>query len=361
MRIFDLSRRAFNLGVAAAMLSGCGGAQPLTGGSMMTPHTALIQQKAVAPNCVGAACGWAPADFQARYHLPSDRKGKGQIVAVVDAGDNPTVLSDLGTYRQQFGLGNAKINKYNQDGQQSNYPSYTGWEVEIDLDAEMVSATCPKCTIYLVEAKAPDSTDLEKAEVEAVKLGAHIVSNSWLCTGSSCVHQKAFDAKNVTYLAAGSSGGSQVSLPSSFDNVVAVGGTQLAKSGSTYTETVFNGSGGCATGIKKPQWQAVIPDSVCAFRLANDVSAEAGCSPGVSLYDGNDGGWFPVCGTSVGAPLLAGVFALAGNAAKQRGGRTFWQSKHQKHLYNLKGSCGYRQGQYTTCAGWGSPNGIGAF
>src|SRR5580692_1028322 len=33
--------------------------------------------------------GWAPADLQARYHLPSSTKGAGQIVAIVDAYDNP--------------------------------------------------------------------------------------------------------------------------------------------------------------------------------------------------------------------------------------------------------------------------------
>ena len=41
----------------------------------------------------------------------------------------------------------------------------------------MVSAACPNCTIYLVEAN--DNNNLGTAEKEAVKLGAHIISNSW--------------------------------------------------------------------------------------------------------------------------------------------------------------------------------------
>src|SRR5580700_412464 len=213
MRSLNFARYALSACAAAAMISGCGGSQPLAGPGAMpqqartASHTvsewkaqgqarsacpdvvgkptcfALIQTKGVAPACSGSSCGWAPLDLQTRYKLPI-AKGAGQIVAIVDAGDNPSASSDLSTYRTQFGLGTAAFTKYNQEGQQGNYPTYTGWSVEIDLDIEMVSATCPKCTIFLVEANSSDNTDLETAEAEAVTLGAHIVSNSWGCYGS---------------------------------------------------------------------------------------------------------------------------------------------------------------------------------
>jgi Subtilase family len=220
----------------------------------------------------------------------------------------------------------------------------------------MVSASCPLCTIYLVEANGADSGDLGAAEREAVKLGGHIVNNSWACNGSpSCVPKKDFSAKDVVYLA---STGTDLGAPAVFDNVVAVGGTTLSKNGSQYSESVWSGSpGGCATGIKKPKWQH---DDYCSYRLANDVSAVAN---DVAEFDSYGyGGWISVSGTSVSSPLLAGVFGLAGNAAKQKGGRTFWMPRHHAHLYTLSGSCSvYGHGQYTTCGGWGSPNGIGAF
>jgi len=77
--------------------------------------------------------GWAPLDFQTRYRLPSSTKGAGEIVAIVDAYDNPNVASDLGQYRTQFGLGTATFAKYNQRGEQKNYPEGDkGWGVEID-------------------------------------------------------------------------------------------------------------------------------------------------------------------------------------------------------------------------------------
>ena len=47
---------------------------------------------------------------------------------------------------------------------------------------------------------------------------------------------------------------------------------------------------------------------------------------------------------SVSTPIVAGVFALAGNAASQDGGETFWEKKHENpNDLNpvLRGSDGY--------------------
>jgi len=317
---------------------------------------ALVLDTKIQPN----VSGWAPADFQARYKLPSSSKGSGQIVAIVDAYDNPNVASDLAKYRSQFGLGTANFAKYNQTGQQSNYPEGSvGWGVEIDLDVAMVSASCPLCTIYLIEANSSNSSDLEAAEAEAVSLGAHIVSNSWGCPGSvDCVDPSYFDTPGVEYLASnGDSGSGELSAPAALDTVAAIGGTVLSKSGSQYSEQLWDGSGGgCATTIQKPKWQH---DKVCSGRAIGDA---AGVAWGVAEYDSYGyGGWFTVGGTSVSSPLLAGVFGLAGNASKQDGGRTFWAKKHHKDLWTLcsGSSCLFKT--YTYQGGWGSPDGIGAF
>ena len=305
--------------------------------------------------------GWAPADFQARYKLPSSNKGAGQIVAIVDAFDNPDVASDLAEYRSEFGLGPANFKKYNQKGESKNYPSgSTAWGVEIDLDVEMLSAACPLCTIYLIEADSAVGSDLEKAEAEAVRLSAHVVTNSWVCSGSvSCVARRYFDHPGVAYLAAGGdSGPNELGAPASFDSVAAIGGTVLSKTGSKYSEAIWGGlGGGCAERFGKPRWQH---DKFCAHRLLNDAAAVAS---DIAEYDSYGyAGWLTINGTSAAAPLLAGVFGLAGNGMKQDGGRTFWQARHHKFLYRLAGSCdGYSDGRYTECGGWGSPNGIGAF
>jgi subtilase family serine protease len=340
----------------------------------MQPSVRARQHGAAVPACVGTrvekvqcdvlvrtgtgpkVSGYGPADLEAAYNLSSFSEGSDQVVAIVEAYDNPNVTSDLGVYRSYFGLGTANFTKYNQIGQTKNYPTgNTGWGIEIDLDVEMVSASCPLCTIYLVEANSNAASDVETAEGEAVTLGAHIVSNSYTGTG---LRRSFFDTKGVTYLGSAGDGVSGVGEPAAFGSVVAVGGTTLKRGGGGkrgWTESTW-GRGSC-TSEPKPRWQH---DTSCAFRLANDVSAVGDPSTGVAEYDTYGfGGWLSAGGTSVATPLLAGVFGLAGNATEQDGGRTFWHTAHHKYLYLVED--GGKYVRYSTGGGWGSPDGAGAF
>ena len=341
----------------------------------------------ITPLCSpSSSCGFTPAQLQAAYKISSQLGGgSGTKVAVIEAGDLSAASSDLATYRTQYNLGTASFFKYNENGQQSNYPPSCGnygWCLETDLDIDMVSASCPQCTIYLMEAKGGIS-DFEKAEAEAVTLGATILSNSWICYGSwDCgdpSFPNFFDTPGIAYLgSSGDAAANNLGGPAVLDTVLAVGGTQLAKSGSDYSETLWSDSGfGCATpgtvgspGVPKPSWQH---DPDCTYRTEVDVSAESGCSPGVAIYISLYGGWTGVCGTSVATPFLAGVVALAGNAANLNGGQYAWtlnKKQHKKYFNHPTGSdgtCGYMCGSgrykkyYSAPGGWGSPNGVRGF
>jgi subtilase family serine protease len=368
----DRNRLGLSVLAGLAVLTGCNAG---TSSTAMIPQTGGVNASHACPQVVGqASCaaeiesprgsslavtGWTPADFQAHYKLPSSSKGAGQIVAAVEAYDNPDVASNLATYRSEFGLGVAKFTKYNESGQTKNYPSpNSGWGVAIDLDVEMISASCPLCTIYLVEANTNYSSDLDTAEEEAVKLGAHIVSNSWGCSGSSpsCASESAFEKPGVEYLGAAGDSGFGFNFPAAFEHVAAIGATLLSKNGSQYSEKVLDDSGGCDTSRPRPPWQH---DTFCNGRALVDASAVAS---GVAEYDTyEERGWLTIGGTAVPTPLLAGVFGLAGNASKQDGGRTFWGKKHRKDLYNVCGSSGCLFKQYSYGGGWGSPDGVGAF
>ncbi len=364
--------------------------KPLAGGVQC--HV-LLMTKGVNSSCSpsGGTCGWRPIDLQTRYNLSASLgKGKHTVVALIELGDLPSAESDLATYRSAFKLGKARFSKYNEEGQKSNYPescSDFGWCLETDLDIQMVSASCPKCTIYLIEGGNCGGVvcGLEGAESAAVKLGAKILSNSWGCSsynyGENCGDSNFpnyFNTPGVAYLASsGDSGYPEIEWPAALANVLAVGGTQLALSGSTYSETVWDGAGaGCATTTTKPSWQH---DPDCTGRTISDISAEAGCTPGVAEYTTTYGGWTGVCGTSVAAPLTAGIVALAGNSSSITGGETFWDLSKKNHKTELHvinsggGSCGNylcaaglskKDGGYKTYsgpAGWGTPNGITAY
>jgi subtilisin family serine protease len=323
------------------------------------------------------ASGWGPRDIEAAYGLPSSSKGAGQIVAIVDYNDNPNVASDLAVYRRHYGLPKPKFYKYNQDGQQGHYPKgQVADGAEIDLDVDMLSAACPNCTIYLIESNNNSLRSLEKAEDEAVKLGARIISNSFICYGfTGCDQSKAFETSGITYVAAAGDESYGIGTPMAYARVVSVGGTLLSKSGSIYSEVAWPDSGGgCATQIAKPSWQH---DPGCSGRTANDVSAVAWDVATYDTYGG--GGWNTNGGTSSATPIVAGAFALAGNAGKQDGGQMLWTlspKKRQEDLHvissgtnncprGLRGSylctAGTDEfGTYSGPAGWGTPNGIGA-
>lgn len=100
-----------------------------------------------------------------------------------------------------------------------------------------------------------------------------------------------------------------------------------------------------------------------------DTAAVADPDTPVAAYDTyQNPGWVALGGTSVAAPLIAGVYALAGNAASIHPGRYLY-ARH-RHLFDVtSGSNGFCGSSYLCTAvpgydgptGWGTPDGIGAF
>jgi len=283
--------------------------------------------------------GYGPADLRSAYNLP-DTGGSGQTVAVVDAYDNPDAASDLAVYRQQYGLpacttANGCFRRVSQDGSTTDYPEYNAtWSVEIDLDLDMVSATCPECHILLVEADDDSIQNLGTAVDEAVKLGAKYVSNSY--AGPEDPAEVSWDSSYYNHpgvaitAAAGDTGfedsepgaltsaaGYGSSYPATSPYVTAVGGTTLTPdSGSArgWTESAWDyGGSGCSSYEPKPAWQH---DTGCPMRTEADVAAVADPSTGVAVYTSSPvaaiPGWNVIGGTSVATPIIASVYALAG-------------------------------------------------
>jgi subtilase family serine protease len=340
--------------------------------------------------------GYVPSDLRSAYHL-GGTSGSGRTVAIVDAYNDPNAESDLAAYRRAYGLpsctaANGCFRKVNQRGQASPLPSGDyGWAEEISLDLDMVSATCPGCHILLVEANSSDVTDLMKAEdTAATTPGVVSVSDSWGGPEDNTI--TSFDSHlhhpGVAITASSGDSGYGASWPASSPYVTSVGGTALRKASNSrgWSETAWSGAGsGCSAYEPKPSWQH---DSGCAKRTVADVSAVADPNTGVAVYDtynscgggllcdtelqlgvaqGADG-WVEVGGTSVSSPIIASVYALAGNASQVVGGS--YPYSHTSALNDVtsgsNGSCG---GSYLCTAGpkydgptgLGTPNGTGAF
>jgi subtilase family serine protease len=322
----------------------------------------------------GSPSGYNPADLRAAYNLPSSTRGSGQTVAIVDAYDDPNAELDLAVYRTHFGLSacttaNGCFRKVNQSGGTSYPRRNTGWAEEISLDLDMVSAICPLCHILLVEATSSSLPDLGTAVNEAARLGAQEISNSYGGSefGGEAGYQSYYNHPGIAIIASSGDSGYGVQFPAASQYVTAVGGTSLSRAGSGWSETAWSGAGsGCSAYIAKPSWQK---DTRCSRRTVADVSADANPNTGVSVYDSyRQSGWLIFGGTSVASPVIASVYALAGNAGSVTYGS--YSYSHTGSLHDItggsNGSCG---GTYlcTAVAGYdgptgnGTPNGTGGF
>ncbi|MEP6799327.1 MAG: carboxypeptidase regulatory-like domain-containing protein, partial [Lapillicoccus sp.] len=323
--------------------------------------------------------GYGPGDLQDAYKLPGASAGGGQVVAIVDAFDNPNAESDLAVYRQQYGLApcttaNGCFRKVNQRGEQSGYPpADPGWAGEIALDVDMVSAACPKCQILLVEGDSNSLDDLGAAVDMAVQLGAKYVSNSYGVGAedpSTLPLNAHYDHPGVAITVSTGDNGTGPSWPATTATVTAVGGTSLstATSARGWSESAWAGAGsGCSTQEPKPDWQ---DDPDCPMRAEADVSAVADPATGVAVYNSfSDGGWTVYGGTSASAPIIAGTYALGGQPAPGTYPGSYpYAARNQ--LFDVtsgdNGSCAiayicHAVPGYDGPTGLGTPNGVAAF
>src|SRR4051794_403161 len=268
-----------------------------------------------------------PADLQSAYGLAtaSASNGAGVTIAIVDAYHYPTAEADLARYRTTYNLGDCTkasgcFRQVAQDGSQ-NFPAVdAGWAQEEALDIEMASAICPKCNIVLVEASSSYLVDLGAAVNQAAIQGAKVISNSYggsEYSGEAADETAFYDHPNIAETVSSGDSGYGVEFPAASRLVTAVGGTSLKKATSArgWSETAWSGAGsGCSRYVLKPSWQS---DSGCAKRSVADVSAVADPATGVAVYDStpyqNASGWLKFGGTSVAAPIIGGVYALANN------------------------------------------------
>jgi hypothetical protein len=339
------------------------------------------------PNLVGNGGAYDPSFLQSAYNVPaawaSGGGGSGQIVALIEAYDDPLLGSDLAAYRAHFGLPvcasgavthsatGCVFEKVNQRGHAMPLPSPSvSWASEASLDVEMVSAICPKCELLVVEASSPLIGDLGAAVDTAVALGANVVSNSYGTgeyPGENTDANLYYNHPGVAIVASSGDAGYGVEFPAASPTVTAVGGTTLAQ----YTnsgvrnglETVWAGSGsGCSQYEPKPSWQN---DAGCARRTVSDVAAVANPATGVWVYDtyGNSG-YQIMGGTSVSTPIIGALYALAGNTSAKSTPMASLPYAARRALVPVTAGANAACGSYLcdaakSVAGYNGPTGLG--
>ncbi len=343
--------------------------------SPATLSPATLPPATLPPNAI-VPSGYGPADLRNAYRIAA--KGVSTtIVAVVDAYGYARAESDLAIYRSQYGLppctaASGCFTRVDQRGGTTLPPPDTGWAQEQALDIQMVSAMCPNCRILLVETDDDTVDNLSAGVALAVASGASAISNSYGGTEPGTrPFASVYRQPGIAITASAGDSGYGAEFPASAPFVIAVGGTKLVRAANTprgWKETAWANSGsGCSAMYPKPSWQT---DTLCTKRMMNDVAAVAAPATGVAVYGpigpGNTASWMVFGGTSVGAPLIAGIYGAAGS--HPIGARSLWLKPG--FLFDVTagsdGQCGgtyfcTAQTGYDGPTGNGTPRGKGAF
>ncbi len=272
LRIEPLEQRALLSSIAVCDPIRCDPIQ--AGGSGVNPAT--------------SPPGFTPAEIQTAYGISSislggvSGTGAGQTIAIIDAYNDPNIISDAAAFNSQFGL-----QQFNSGGPTFKVLNETGgatlpgnastgsrsWSVEESLDVEWAHSVAPQANIILFEASSASMTDMMAAvQTAAAYSGVSVVSMSW-SEGDNASDETTYDPyfttpaghANVTFLASTGDSGAPGGYPAFSPNVIAVGGTSLYYNSSTntYSETAWSSGGGGASSYEsEPSYQTNYPGLV---------------------------------------------------------------------------------------------------
>ena len=323
-----------------------------------------------------APCGYTPAQIKGAYGI-SGFDGAGQKVAIIDAYASPTIASDVNQWSTNRGLPTMTANQFTQEVAPGTFhhpergmkQDPQGWYGEESLDVEAVHGMAPAADIVFVGA--PNNfQDLDAALNFVVdKHVASIVSNSYgfntellppgfIKPQEDTILQGVIEGIGIYFSSGDNSDESLVEgiittdWPASSPFVTSVGGTSLAVgasnnylfetgwgtttsswTGTAWSPTppgswLYGAGGGVSRLFAEPAYQqGVVPSSVFAAqgrtgRAVPDIAANADPNTGYLIGQTQtfpDGtvkySEYRIGGTSLACPLIAGMMALANQAA----------------------------------------------
>ena len=263
------------------------------------------------------------------YGIPDDVVSNA-TVAIITVGSDPLLSARLNHFRATWDLahdatGDTSCTKAN--GCLNEIPGYgtllpaedTDWTTETNIDTQAVATICPTCNILVVDAMGSYTEDIAEAVNTAVASGAKYVSMS-LGSPETPNYDQVFSAHpDVTFVASSGDEGYGPMWPANVPNVIAVGGTHTTVLNGVVTNQAWRDSGtGCSESYVANPEASANPATVAACLgedASADISALADQTTGMIGYLGNgtDTSLSAWGGTSLAAPLVAAMYALAGN------------------------------------------------
>ena len=306
------------------------------GREAMRSSIEVLQHGGLSPSSTAAPTGISPVQMRRAYGIDSIKfgslvgDGTGQTIAIIDAYDNPNAASDLHNFDLAFGLPDPpSFTKLNEDGGTAlpitdPSPLSDHWAIETSLDIQWAHVVAPRASIVVYEAGSDTLNDLVAHAVDAARHNPSVSVISMSFGGDEFAGENSFDGYfttsadrstgGVTFVASSGDGGSPGLYPAASPNVLGIGGTivNVDAAGTYLGEVGWSGSGGGISSQEpQPTYQAVVQGT--GSRSVPDVSMDAAAA--VPVYDTfdnpADAPWVGAAGTSLSAPMWAGLVALA--------------------------------------------------
>ena len=284
-------------------------------------HTKTSTDSKVSPSAtLTPTAGLTPTQIRTAYGLNNvPENGTGVIIGVVDAYLYSSAQADFVAYDSFYNLGNPNALTVYSLGKVSN----ASWSLEQSLDIQAIHAVAPMAKIYLIQAASDSLTDLLAGVQKAVSLGCGIISCSWGSPEFSTENNYAsyFSAANTVFLASAGDSDDIVNWPSVLSDVISVGGSTLnvSATGTRISETVWSDTGcGPSVYIAIPSYQSgagISGSKDLPLILLRMPTQSTGINIINTAYIGTQT-FFEVGGTSLSAPIWAGIIGLANQAGK---------------------------------------------
>lgn len=312
-----------------------------------TPRYPLSTPKAV-PFIKRVSAGTkftVPSDIYYYYSIPNDHSGSGTTIAVIDAYGDKELINDFVIFGELFGLPKNNLEVYGV----ADYKS-PEWSLEARADTQWAYSASPYSRIICVLANNDSIEALFKATNTAIENGADIISMSF---GSDEFFQQAryseyMRSTGKIFIASAGDTGGKVVFPSSSDMVISVGGTAIytLSDGEIFKRIAWKNTGGGPSRFTPiPSWQkkfSGISQLSGGMRATPDVALDASENPGYCIYSSFDGGLTSIGGTSISAPIFAGI---CGRLISGEGGTASTEAL-ARFLYRKAGGSFYHIPQY---------------
>ena len=276
---------------------------------------------------------YTPTQISAAYGLNKldvngFKRGQGITIAVIIAYHYSNLKTDLDKFSKTFGLPLTTSGLFTFKVISNTTVQNSGWNQECCLDVQSIHAVAPYANILVVEAASPTYPDLLNAIKTAVANGASVISMSWGSGESSGIISTMDNyfssVPNVSFIASSGDQTNLVNYPSSSPHVLSVGGTNL-KLNSDYTRnqetpwcnSATQGAGnGYSRYVTKPNYQTGITALTSNYRCTPDVALVADPYTGSAVCYSNN--FYIIGGTSLAAPLCAGMIGIANQLRKSK-------------------------------------------